>query len=186
MEKSAFILNDNGNLNQAIINYENNEISIRMFDVNYELLGYMNLFIQKNNRILLSEIYCYDKYRGSNIASIISELADYLLKDYRDYVIRGRFYPSQMSSDILSYPRSKEELDLRARNFYIKNGYKILSLDEFLKNKEEYSFINDEYDFTYNGGKTNTIVYKVIKDKDYNFYEQDGLIYYNNSKSVNR
>ena len=89
MSKSAFIKDKNGNLLQSNIIITEKMISIRMFDEKYELLGYMNIFFQANKRLFLSEIYCYDEYRSLGIATIISELSDYILRDYKGYILRG-------------------------------------------------------------------------------------------------
>ena len=185
MSKSAFIKDKNGNLLQSNIIITEKMISIRMFDEKYELLGYMNIFFQANKRLFLSEIYCYDEYRSLGIATIISELSDYILRDYKGYILRGVYYPTQMSSDFKNINRTKEELDLRARNFYQKNGYEILSYKDFIKNKDKYGYLSAEEDFIYNGEAIDNIVFKIIKDNKYNFVEDNGVIYYNgNNKKL--
>ena len=178
MSKSAFLKDNNGNLMQAIIDFEDDIIRIRMFDEMMKLLGYMNFQIQKNNRIFLFEIYCYDENRGNGIATKLSELADYVLKDYQGYIIRGVYSPMQMSTDIDKYSRSFADLAHRARNFYTKNGYEILDRSVYNQYKEMYSFLNEKDDFTINNQLINEIVFKVIKEKEYNFYEDNGLIFY--------
>lgn len=180
MTKNAFLNDNKGNIMQAIIDFQDDIISIRMFDDQYKLLGYMNLQIQKNNRIFLNEVYCYDEHRGSGIATRLSELADYVLKDYPNYIIRGVYSPTQMSTDIDKIPRSYMELEQRARHFYEKNGYEILSRNKYEVCKDRYEFLNIEDDFTINNQLINEIVFKVIKEKEYNFYEDNGLIYYDN------
>lgn len=179
MSKSAFLKDNNGNLLQAVVINTSKMISIRIFNTNYELLGYMNMFFQDNNRIFLSEIYCYDEYRSLGIATKISKLADYVLKDYQGYILRGIYHPTQMSSDFQNKYRSKEELDLRARNFYEKNGFKILNYYEYINNRNKYDFLSVNDDFCYNGSLINDIVYKVIKEKDYNYYEDNDVIFFN-------
>ena len=181
MSKSAFLTDKNGEILQAIIIYTDTMISIRMVDINNELLGYLNIFFQNNKRLFLSEIYCYDKYRGGGIATKLSELADYLLKDYEGYILRGIYHPTQMSSDLKTIPRSKEELDNRARIFYYKNGYEILSYDCYMNNRKKYYFLDPFLDFNLNGYIANEIVYKLIKKKDYNFYEDNNVIYYSDN-----
>ena len=179
MEKSAFIKDNNGNLMQAIIEYKDNIIRIRMFDEFMKLLGYMNFEIQKNNRIFLYEVYCYDEHRGNGIATKMSQLADYVLKDYQGYVIRGVYSPTQMSTDRETYTRSYMELEQRARHFYEKNGYEILARNKYEVCKDKYDFLNIKDDFTINGSLLNEIVFKVVKEQEYNYYEDNGLIFYN-------
>ena len=145
----------------------------------------MNLFFQSNKRIFLSEIYCYDEYRSLGIATLINDLSNYILRDYKGYILRGIYYPTQMSSDLKNISRTKEELDLRARNFYQKNGYEILNYRDYIKNKEKYSYLSAEDDFIYNGEAVDNIVFKVIKEEKYNFVEDNGIIYYNgNNKKL--
>ena len=84
-----------------------------------------------------------------------------------------------MSSDFKNINRTKEELDLRARNFYQKNGYEILSYKDFIKNKDKYGYLSAEEDFIYNGEAIDSIVFKIIKDNKYDFVEDNGVIYYN-------
>ena len=177
MNKNAFIEDNSGNLMQAIIDIKQDSISIRMFDISFKLLGYINIQIQKNNRLFLSEIYCYDVFRGNGIGTKLSELADYILKDYQGYILRGIYYPTQMSKDLNNIDRSKEELDERATNFYEKNGFGILKYEDYINNKEEYEFLDEKLDFTINGQIINEIVYKLIQEKNYKFYEDNGLIF---------
>ena len=182
MIQNAFLNDNNGNIMQAMIFNNGEKISIRMFDDQVQLLGYMNIQIQKNNRLFLSEIYCYDEFRGKGIATKISELADYILRDYQGYIIRGLYKPTQMSYDLNNKYVCKKELEERARNFYYKNGYEILNIYDFKNHKEKYNFLDEKLDFTINGTVKSNIVFKIIKDKDYNYYEDNGLIYYKNNE----
>lgn len=186
MEQIVFVNDNNGNLLQGLIKESNNLISIRFISDKNELLGYTNLFLQPNKRIFLSEIYCYRKYRGNGIASKLSELTDYVLKNYEGYIIRGIYHPTEMSTDLKKSNVDKKELDIRARNYYLKNGYEILNYNHYLKNKDKYSYLNIENDFRLNGSIAENIVFKVIKNKDNNFIEDNGIIYYLNNKVKNR
>lgn len=186
MEKSVFISDNNGNLLQGLIKESNNLISIRFINENNELLAYTNLFLQPHNRIFLSEIYCYSKYRGNGIATKLSELTDYVLRNYEGYIIRGIYHPTEMSSDLKNIKVDKKELDIRARNYYLKNDYEILNYYNYLDNQEKYKYLNIEDDFRLNGSIAENIVYKVIKKKEYNFIEDNGVIYYLNNNVKNR
>ena len=182
MIKNAFILDNEDNLMQAIIEFKETSINIRMFDISYNFLGYMNIQLQENNRLYLSEIYCYDEYRGSGIATKLSELADFILQPYQGYVLRGVYYPTQMSKDLDNISRSKEELDARARSFYEKNGYEVLKYSDYLNNKEKYNFLNEKDDFYINNQLVDEIVFKVITPKSYHLYEDNGLIFNTSSE----
>lgn len=98
----------------------------------------MNIFFHPNKRFYLDTIYCYDQFRQSGIATLISELADYILKDYNEYVIRGVYEPGQLSTDRYNnIERSKEELEIAARQFYEKAGYMIIKYYEYLRDKSK-------------------------------------------------
>ena len=182
MEKSVFLTDNNGNLLQGRILITDKMISIRLVDTNNELLSYINLFFQDNKRFFLSEIYCYDKYRGNGIATKLSELTDFVLKDYEGYVIKGVYYPSQMSSDYKNIPRSKEELDARAKSFYKKNGYEIVNYYDFKNHRDKYYYLN-ENDFINNNDYVENIVVKVIKNKEHDYFEEDNIIFNSNKKN---
>ena len=181
IEKQAFFMDYNNQEQYAEIRIsEGVYIGIRTFDLNNNPTGYMSIFFHPNKRLYLDTIYCYDQFRKSGIATLISELADYILKDYNEYVIRGVYEPGQLSTDRENnIKRSKEELDIAARKFYAKNEYEVVEYENYHDNKDKYPFLTDK-DFYLGEGGATTIVTKQIIKKDYSFYEENGTIYHNN------
>ena len=176
--KNAIFYDNKSNKHYAnILITENKFIGINTFDENNIPTGYIHICFHPDNRLFLDTIYCYDQFRKLGVASIISELAEYILKDYIGYVIIGEYKPGQLSTDRMNnIERSQEELDTAARNFYKKNGYQVIEYEEYSKNKEIYNCIK-ESDFNLGEDRSNTIVAKVIKEKQYPFVEDDGIIY---------
>ena len=159
-------------------------LAINTYDKNNNHTGYMRMYFHPNNRLYLDVIYCYNEFRGSGIASFISELTDYILRDYQGYVIRGCYEPSQLSTDRenkIDY--NNQELDVYVRKFYNKAGYEIIKYEEYLNNQEKYPYLTIN-DFFLDEGGYNVVVAKIIKLKDYSFYEEDGMIYY--KKYINK
>ena len=178
IEKQAYFYDNKNNLQYAeILITKNKFLGIKTFNENNVPTGYMHIFVHPNNSLFLDTIYCYDEFRSSGIATIINELAEYLLKDYIGYKIIGEYKPGQLSTD-RNIKRSKEELDNKARSFYLKNGYQIIKYTDYLKNKDKYDYINSK-DFI-KENISDTIVAKKLKEKEYSFYEEDGIIYHNN------
>lgn len=166
-------------------------ISINTFDSNNNATGYMNIYFHPNNRLYLDNIYCYDQFRNKGIATFISELSDYILKDYDGYIIRGSYEPGQLSTDRENnIERSQEELEKAARKFYKKNGYEIINYEEYNKNKDKFPYIIDG-DFYLGEADPATIVVKQLHEYEYTFYEEDGILYHNKydrsyTKKINR
>ena len=183
---------------QAIfIDYENNEqyaeikinegmfVEIKTFDANNNQTGYMNIFFHPDKKIYLDTIYCYDQFRNKGIATFISKLADYILKDYEGYVIRGAYEPGQFSTDRKNnIERSQEELERAARKFYEKNGYEIIDYGMYSKTKSKYPDLDDNDFYLGEDGPT-TIVAKQLLHQKYSFYEEDGIIYHKNYDKYN-
>lgn len=186
IEKQAYYYDYRNNEQYATIRInEGICITINTFDFNNNPTGYMNIFFHPNKRLYLDTIYCYDHFRGSGIATMISELADYVLKDYTDYVIRGVYKPGQLSTDRENkIERSKQELDIAARKFYEKAGYQIVEHKKYLCNKNRYNYLTED-DFNLGEDDTSVIVAKQIKPKKYMFYEEDGIIYHINYRKLN-
>lgn len=180
-ELKAFYINKNDMLYNANISINGESINIKTFDQAGNNTGYSNIFYQPNKRFYLDTIYCYDKFRGNGVATFINELIEYLLKDYEGYVIRGRYMPTQLSTDIIDrIYRSDEELDLMARNFYTKFGYEIVDYNEYLKNMVKYPYLRKK-DFKI-GEELSVIVAKPIIKKEHLFFEDNGILYFDDSK----
>lgn len=181
VEKQAYFYDNKNNKQYAsILINEDRFIGINTFDEDNNPTGYIHVCFHPNNRLFLDTIYCYDQYRRLGIATIISELADYLLKDYTGYIIRGVYKPGQLSTDRENnIERSIEELETSARKFYEKNGYSIIKREDFLNNNENYNYIK-ESDFNLGEDSSNVIVAKIIQEKEYPFIEEDNIIYHIN------
>lgn len=185
VEKKAYFIDYEGNEQYANIRFNNGiSLGIDTFDDKNNHTGYMRIYFHTNNRLYLDVIYCYDEFRGSGIASFISELSDYILSDYEGYVIRGVYEPGQLSTDRENkIERSLEELDLRARKFYSRAGYDIINYEDYSNNKDKYPYLNDD-DFVLGEDSPNTIVAKPIKPKENFFYEIDEVIYHINYNKI--
>lgn len=177
-DKQAFFIDYNGNEQRAEIRInEGIFISINTFNQSNNPTGYMHLFYHQNNRWYLDVIYCYDAFRRAKIATYISELADYLLRDYIGYVIKGVYEPQQLSTDRENkIERSRQELDLAARKFYEKAGYAIIDYEDFLNDEYKYYYLMED-DFCCGEVEPGTIVAKEIVAKNYAFFEENGIIY---------
>ena len=182
INKTAFFTDNKFRLNKANIMINGGYIEIDTFDQSKNPTGYANVHFHQNKRFYLDTIYCYDKYRSSGIGTYISELIEYLLRYNPGYVIRGSYNPMQLSTDLIDrIQRSKEELDLRARAFYKKNGYNIVEYSEFIENQEKYPYLVKE-DFFIGDESDKTIVAKQLVPKKHSFYERDGILYYDNKR----
>ena len=146
----------------------------------------MRTYFHPNNRLCLDVIYCSDKFRGAGIASFISELTDYMLDSYKEYVIRGAYEPGQLSTDRKNKIEwSNEGLDLRTRKFYASVGYELINYEDYCNNKDKYPYLIKE-DFILGEDGLNTIVAKPIISKEHPFYEEDDMIYHTNYIKINK
>lgn len=182
-EKHAYFKGTNNNIYNVEIKKENNNyLIINAYDKKGNEVGYMYIYRHPNNRLYLDVIYCYDKYRNNNIASSLSELADYLLKDYKDHIIRGIYMPGQLSIDkSLCNKKSTSEIDEITRKFYQKNGYQVIDYINYMNNTKKYPML-EENDFYLDDDEPSTIVAKTLQDKEYQYYEDNNIIYHKNIK----
>lgn len=187
-DKKAIFLDKNRNIQTAVIRYVPNEILwIDSYNKEQQKTGYINLYFHPNKRIFLDVIYCYDEFRGNGIATQLSDLADYFLKDYSGYMIRGVYEPSQLSIDREnSIVKSQEELNLRATNFYHSSDFSIVSLKDYQKKPSSYPNIDIRNDFQLGEELANYIVVKKITPKhNYHFTEIDGILVSDNALNIN-
>lgn len=166
-------------------------IALDATDVFGERTGYIRLWVNPNNRFYLSEMYCFNQFRGRGVATFLNDIAEYILKDYEGYVVRGVFEPAQLSTDKLDNVYcSKEELYARAIAFYQKAGYQILTLEDYKKNPENYFGINEIEDFQLGEEIADTIVVKVIKKQEnYKVREINGVLVHDSyieAKKINQ
>ena len=180
----ALFKDKSGNI-QIITIYIVPGLCIHLHSINEDLesTGYMYTYIHPDKRIFLDTLYCYHNFRGNGVAASLSELMDYLLKDYIGYIIRGVFSPNQLSTDrIDNIPCSTEELMARATSSYQKNGYQIITHDDFLVNQANYPELVEELDFQLGEGFTQSIVTKKIVEKPYIYHKIGDLIVNDNAR----
>ena len=133
------------------------------------------------NRLYLSQVYCYEKFRSLGIASNMSSLLDYILKDYLGYVIYGDFNPAQMSTDTIDGKMTKEELIRRAKEFYKKARYEVLTCSEYMANKSRYPYLDKEVDFgTYHEYMTR-VFKKIEAQNEYDYTLVNGILVHKNA-----
>jgi GNAT superfamily N-acetyltransferase len=184
--KKAYFFDKERVLQRAEISMSDVYLEINTYDEFDNETGYTHVFFHPDKRFYLETIYCFDAHRGKGIATFINDLTNYLLNDYDGYVIRGCYIPGQLSTDrINNIERPAEELDLRARKFYNKNGYEIVEPDEYRNNPEKYPYLKEE-DFYLGEGEARTIVAKPIIKTSKTFVESNGsLIYIKKNKKTN-
>lgn len=183
-KRKAIFIDNIGKVHIAVITINPKKfIDIHVYNEANESTGYMQLWFHPNNRIFLDTVYCYDKYRSRGIASKIGELADFLLRDYIGYVIRGSYEPKQLSTDRENnIYRDQLELNLRASEFYKKCGYQIVSLKDFLDKPHLYPELNKNDDFQLGEELASFIVEKkIIPLENYYFSDIDGVYVHNNA-----
>lgn len=144
----VFLDKENGIQLASIRIVPNVVITIKSFNESAQPTGYMDLWFHPNNRIFLDVIYCYDQFRGKGIAGNLSQIADFVLKDYSGYIIRGVYQPSQLSTDReKKIERSQEELNERADNFYSSACYTKIYYDDYITDPSKYPDIDVDNDF---------------------------------------
>ena len=174
----AVFRDSKGSFNIADIYINDVVINIDTRNMENQETGYMHLFFHPEKRFFLDEIYCYDQFRGRSIASNISQLSDFLLKNYNGHIIRGVYKPGQLSIDRLNnIVRDKKELENRADSFYYLNGYTKITLEEFRKCPEKYPKLTERLDFELGEETARCIVVKEVKQKEkYPFEIINGII----------
>ncbi len=178
----AFFQDKNKNLELIIIKEVRNIINFEAYNKEYDNTGYMDIWIYPNNRIRLSRVYCYEKYRSLGIASILSDLLDYTLKDYNGALIDGYFTPNEMSTDRIYGKVDKDILNKRAYSFYKKNNFEIVSYIDYINNKNKYPYINLEYDFLNIENTSDTKIFKQVTPKQsYEFTKVGNILVHKNA-----
>lgn len=180
IKKKALFVDSKNNEQHALITIcEGFYVGILVTDSNSNETGYMNIYFHPDKRFYLDTVYCYDQFRNRGIATFMSKLSDYILKDYVGYVIRGVYEPGQLSTDRENnIMRNQDELEIAARSFYETNGYQIISYEDYCNNKERFPYLMDS-DFCLGEDDPSTIVAKVLAYQDCLFREEDGKIYCN-------
>lgn len=175
----AIFLDNEDNINYVIVRIiPDTLITLNSFDKFMKQTGYMNIYFHPNKRLFLDTIYCYDDYRSKGIASNLSEIVDFILKDYTNYIIRGEYKPTQLSSDRENnIKRDTLELVKRADKFYKHAGYDKIYYEDYIKNSSKYPNINITDDFVLGEEISKCIIVKKITPKEkYRFEEINDMI----------
>jgi len=139
----------------------------------------------EGKQMYLSEVYTFTKYRSRGIAKELNNIMNFHLSKSRNIMLYGIYAPQQMSDDLKKGIRvPEEELDARARKFYNKAGFNVLSYESYqdfvdngIPELNEEDCFNISTMFILNGRKT--IVYKDIDHSNCDFgyhYEGDYLL----------
>ena len=142
--------------------------SIHSYLLTGQATGYINVYVNPNNRLYLATVYTYQDFRGKGVATNLNDILNYALQDYVGYVIRGNYNPTQLSTD-RDYNRqvSEEELDKRARTFYKSVGFEVLRVEDYSKDPAAYPQYSHVDDFILGeDGVSKEIVVKVVKEEE--------------------
>ena len=139
------------------VSMENNFLHIGAYDNNNINMASLNSFVG-DKKIYLDSIFCYPFYRNRGIAS---ELLNVLNEYAHDSVIYGTYIPFEIGNMELDNEPNK----IATKSFYEKNGYEIVTYDNYIENKSSYPKIN-ETDFGMTRRSShNAIIYKKEKKK---------------------
>lgn len=183
----ALSLDKNGNTVISLIKKDDSlgKMTIDTYTLEEEKCGFIDVrtssLVCDENRLYLMQVYCYEKFRSLGITSNMSSLLDYIMKGYNGYVIYGDFNPTQMSTDTIDGKMTKEELIIRAKAFYKKAKYEVLTYAEYMANKSKYPYLDKEVDFgTYHEYMTR--VFKKIEPQDeYDYTLVNGILVHKNA-----
>lgn len=160
-----FLNSENNIFIGTISNLYNARIDIETFDEEGNKAGYMSFCIPKSPEkwIYLSSVYCYYKYRGQGIATKMNQIAEYALRDYKGYLIRGEYQPFQISDDT-NPDISPKLLCASADKFYERAGYLKIPTREYSQENPQYSFLTKE-DFIINNDEVACLLVKQIPEE---------------------
>lgn len=187
MQTFAFFHDANDDLHIVCIvnnvdsyNYGSLETRFLAFDAEGNKSGFI-VIADEREQAYLSEVYTFTKYRSRGIAKELNNIMNFYLSKSRNLRLYGLYCPQQMSDDLKKGIHVPEkELEVRARNFYEKAGFKLLSYESYqdfiergIPELNEEDCFNISATFILNGRKT--IVYKDIDHSDNDFgYHFDG------------
>jgi hypothetical protein len=163
-----------GKLQVIDVTYQNgiNAFCFDSYNENIERTSYMQLSNNEfpPNRLYLSQIFTMQGQNGKGLASNANEFAEFIMNNKIYDSIYGIFCPEYFGENCLKCS-SNEEFEKLARIFYKKNGYEVLTLNDFLKFREKYPFLSED-DFKNCGEKGLPLVAKMInKQKTNNSFE---------------
>lgn len=169
--KKAIFYDKNNNLCYFDIDYGFDTFIIKGYDDLTKEQTLISKFLIDDNKIYIDVILCYTKYRNRGIASALLDLVDYIFKNCGGFIY-GAFGPCDSSIP-------DNEIYEQVRSFYTKNGYKIISKNEFIENISKYYELNEK-DFEKTKEKFDySIIFKRITKKSiYRFEEfiEEGIL----------
>ena len=139
------------------VSIEGNFLHMGAYDNNNINMASLSSFVG-DKKIYLDSIFCYPFYRNRGIAS---ELLNILNEYANGSVIYGTYSPFEIGSMELD-----NEPDISAtKSFYEKNGYEVVTFDNYIEHKDNYPRIS-ETDFGMTRRSShNAIIYKKEKKK---------------------
>ncbi|HBA37401.1 MAG TPA: hypothetical protein DCY94_01630 [Firmicutes bacterium] len=150
-------------------------VSIKTYNEEGEPTGFMNIFIHPN-RLYLSEIYCYKKYRGIGIADALIDLSDFTLKDYAVNILRGVLMPHDILDDDTAPSQDMMVRRARVEAFYKKSGFDIVRRENYLADTSKYPQVDYALDFLYYEEIPETIIIRQVQ-KSSPYVEVNGLVF---------
>lgn len=154
------------------------------FNEDGEQTGFNMVYVHPNNRLYLSEIYCFRKFRGLGIATNLASLMEYLTQKYEGYIMRGVRNPYDAKGDASGeIVESKERLLERANAFYIAQGFDIVERGDYLAQPEKHPLVDYEIDFLNHEEVPDCILMKKVEKKNSPYREIDGILVHENALS---
>ena len=179
IDRIAFFTDKNGNEINTIYNYyPGKHLRINTY-CGDNPCGYLYIYFHPNKRLYLDVIYCYSKFRHTGIGTYMMKLAEYVLRDYSGYLIRGAYEPGFLAvNDSTGVLSSKDELVRNVVNFYCNNDFQIINYIEYVSNPDKYPDVT-ESDFILSEYIESVIVAKKLKEQDFSFFEERKVIFHN-------
>lgn len=168
MEKKVVFYDNNGNICYAIINIYDTVIMIKGYDEFGQETSILKVLIEDNS-CYIDYLTCFEPYRHKGIATALLDIVDFTLKDYNGFIY-GKYSPYDNSV-------SAEKLDEITNSFYKKNGYTVISKEQFLENVSNYPELTEKNFEETKEKFGHSIVFKRNKKKQsYRFIEKDNTI----------
>lgn len=181
-KKKVAIFKDKSNNLQFVVVKESISKSfiIKVYNENCELTASVEitcLNTTTSNKFYICNLYVEKDYRRLNIATHMSELIDFLLSSIQEPYIIGVFEPFEFDSN-QKPETSNEEVVESARNYYLKNGFELVTYETLSINEEQYPEL-DRIDFR--KAKTGIMIYKKIKTQELQYAQIGELIIHDNA-----
>ncbi|NCB48565.1 MAG: hypothetical protein EOM55_02955 [Clostridia bacterium] len=177
-KKVAVMVDKDGKLQiiDAIFQNVLNTFEFESYNENLENTNSLSFSLDDNNkkRLLLKLILTRNCQFGKNLSTNANTFAEFIMKNEPYKFIYGIFSPGKYDNESVGN-LTPAKLDFKARKFYARNGFEIISLCNYLENPEKYPFISKK-DFE-DGDFLFKLVAKEIQNekKDYGFKKINGI-----------